>query len=542
MSASSTPRRDGAALSGDFWRRSFARLYLSGWRSSLLVIVLCLTISVLLFGFWMPYWKVADMDMILASQALLLNDGQPQQYFDHTGYLNDLLLATWYWLLHGLGILRAHAISTLPSPADAGAYEHAWQQLIVAGRALSLLLGVAFVWSFAALIRRLLGDWRTAVLAALALAYSGGFLWHIRIIRTELLSAGLFTSSLLMALVAAREPGARRFLLIVGSSLCAVLAIVSKVQALFPALAIPVLALAFGKPDDESLKLGGKGRWVLAAFVLVLAAILAYPAASLLRLGMSGMAAYPGYRSTGLSGTYQWLIAPWVVGWVLAYAIIWRSSVADTLAAMAGVALGASIGILSLLIYYDLRNVVAVANPIEHMLVFASGLSSAPSPQPQLVGMALFGALARGIGQMLAAHTFILAPSGRPTLLVEWFALAGIVVLWRRGERSAAMQAALLILAAWGIDAVFSLRELKLYYFVYTDPLLILAAAIVVAHWPELARSPRLQHLALAVLAITIVWGHLEPVRQAVTRGEPEQACSWLPLIKQIGPFPFCRS
>ena len=38
--------------------------------------MLGLAISVLLFGFWMAYWKVADMDMIVAYQALLFNDGK----------------------------------------------------------------------------------------------------------------------------------------------------------------------------------------------------------------------------------------------------------------------------------------------------------------------------------------------------------------------------------------------------------------------------------------------------------------------------------
>jgi len=42
----------------------------------------------------------------------------------------------------------------------------------------------------------------------------------------------------------------------------------------------------------------------------------------------------------GLSGIYQWLIAGWVAGWMTAYAIVWRASVAETLAAMAGVVLG----------------------------------------------------------------------------------------------------------------------------------------------------------------------------------------------------------
>jgi hypothetical protein len=529
-------------LRGDFWRRSFAKIYFSGWWSALGAVGLGMTISLLLFGFWMPYWKVADQDMILVYQALLFNDGKAQEYFDHTGYLNDLAIAAWYQLLHWLGILNPHALSGLPSPHDAAAYDHAWQSLVAAGRVLSLILGAAFVWLFATLARRLVADRRIAIMAAIALAYSGGLAWHIRIMRTELLSAGLVTSALLLVLVAARAPGIRRQLLIALAALCATLAVVAKLQALLPALAIPLIVVALGPGQQEADRDRGpaaRRRWILAVGALLLAAIAAYPATGLLRLGIAGGVAAYRPLGAGLSGVYQWLIGLWVAGAVVAYAIVWRTPAAATITALASVTVGVCAGLSSLWIYYDVRNVVAVANPIEHMSAFASA-NPALSQEPQILSAALLATVATGVGRALAVHSFVFSPSGRPTLLLEWFAIAGAAVLWR-GERRAAMQIGLLILAAWGLDAIFSVRNLQLAYAVYTDPLLILAAAMVLARFPQLQSKPGVQNAALGLMTIYLVWGHLEPVRQAVIRGDPEHTCEWLILLKQVGPFSICR-
>lgn len=533
-------------LRSNFWRGSFAKVYFAGWWSALGAVGLGMTISFLLFGFRMPYWKVADQDMILAYQALLFNDGRAQEYFDHTGYLSDLAIAAWYQFLHWLGILHAYAISTLPSPNDAAAYDHAWQYLIASGRVLSLVLGAGFVWLFATLTRRVVGDSRIAIMAALALAYSGGVAWHIRIMRTELLSAAFETTALLLVLVAAREPGIRRQVIVVAiAALCATLAVVAKVQALLPVLVIPALALGFGQrteePGDCDLGLAGRGRWMLATGFALLAAVVAYPATELLRLGIAGgIGTYPPLWA-GLSGVYQWLIGLWVTGAVVAYAIVWRTPAAVTVAVLASVLLGACGGLFSLCIYYDVRNVAAVVNPVEHMhmVVFGSA-NPAPAQETQILS-AMFTTMATGLGRALAMHSFVLSPSGRPTLLLEWFAIAGTAVMWRSGARRAAMQVGLLVLAAWGIDAMFSVRNLQLAYAVYTDPLLIIAAAMVVARFPGLQKAPRIQNAALGLMTIYLVWGHLEPVRQAITRGYPEEACLWLPALKQVGPFSICR-
>jgi hypothetical protein len=208
---------------------------------------------------------------------------------------------------------------------------------------------------------------------------------------------------------------------------------------------------------------------------------------------------------------------------------------------LASVSLGVCGGLFSLWIYYDVRNVVAVVNPIEHMHAVVFGWANPALAPETLILSAMFKTLVMSLGRALATHSFVFNPSGRPTLLLEWCAIAGTAVMWRSGERRAAMQVGLLILAAWGIDAMFSLRNLQLAYTVYTDPLLIIAAAMVVARFPGLQKAPRVQNAALGLMTIYLVWGHLEPVRQAITRGDPEGTCLWLPSLRQVGPFSICR-
>jgi hypothetical protein len=538
-----TPARDP-----DHWRRRLGCAFFYGWKTSIAGILAGMALSFLLFGFWMPYWRIADMDLTLGYQGLLFSDGRAQEYFNHTGYLNYLAIGAWYDLLHWLGLLPVHALSELPPSSDAAAFNLAWQHLIEAGRVLSLIFGGAFVWVYATLVRRLIGDWRIAVMAAIALAYSGGFALQIRIMRTELLSAGLVTLALLFVLVAAREYGLRRSFMIGIAGLCATLAVVAKVQAMLPALAIPVIAVAFGSKtveptDHRSQRWAGKS-WALLAIVAA-AIAMAYPAGALMWRGMQAMPEIGIYHPLGggLSGVYQWLVGLWVLGAMLLYARLWRTGAADTLAAMAAIAVGVELGLLSLLLRYDIRDVAAVANPIEHMFAFGIGGAPALAGEQHVLSLSLLAALAKGVGKALAMHTFVLSTSARPTLLLEWFAIGGAIVLWRRHERKLPMQVGLLLLAVWGLDAIFTLHGLQTGYFVYTDPLLVIAAALVLARLPELQSQRRAQNIGIALLVVYVVWAHLEPVKAALLIHDPPQKdCLWLPLQLSRVHFPFCGS
>ena len=66
-----------------------------------------------------------------------------------------------------------------------------------------------------------------------------------------------------------------------------------------------------------------------------------------------------------------------------------------------------------------------------------------------------------GVASVLARYSFVLHSSPRPTVFLTWLIVPGIVVAWRRGERQAAIQALVLLLAAIGIDALGVRRGLN---------------------------------------------------------------------------------
>src|SRR5260221_8655892 len=86
---------------------AFDRLTLLGWRWGLAAIFAGPAISFFLYGYALIYWRNADMDFMVIYNALVLNDGKPQLFFDHTAYLTILSLKICYQLLHGLGLLDA---------------------------------------------------------------------------------------------------------------------------------------------------------------------------------------------------------------------------------------------------------------------------------------------------------------------------------------------------------------------------------------------------------------------------------------------------
>ena len=73
----------------------------------------------------------------------------------------------------------------------------------------------------------------------------------------------------------------------------------------------------------------------------------------------------------GRYGVYQLALMALTGACMIAYAAIWRVSVAETLASMFAIIAAISIVLLLLDLHYDARNVIAVANPLEMMLTFA---------------------------------------------------------------------------------------------------------------------------------------------------------------------------
>src|SRR6202158_928091 len=136
----------------DLARDAFDRLAFLGWAKGLAAIVAGLAASFFLYGYALVYWRNADMDLMVIYNALALNDGKPQLFFDHTAYLTILSLKLWFQLLHALGLLDAWSLSSIPSATDPAAFEAALTSAVRAGRVLAWLIAAGCVLIFAALV------------------------------------------------------------------------------------------------------------------------------------------------------------------------------------------------------------------------------------------------------------------------------------------------------------------------------------------------------------------------------------------------------
>src|SRR5581483_11787531 len=149
LSAPAKARAPRRAITDD----AFDRLIRLPWRKGLVAIIAGLAASFLLFGYATVYWRNADMDFMVIYNALVMNDGKPQHFFDHTAYLTILTVKSWFSLLHGMGLLDAWTLPAIPKPSDTAAFDAAMTEAVRAGRVLAFLIAAGCVLIFAGLIR-----------------------------------------------------------------------------------------------------------------------------------------------------------------------------------------------------------------------------------------------------------------------------------------------------------------------------------------------------------------------------------------------------
>ncbi len=529
----------------DATKDAFDRLTFLGWRWGLAAIMAGLAASFFLFGYALVYWRNADMDFMVIYNALAMNDGKPQLFFDHTAYITILSLKIWFRLLHGLGLLDAWSLSAIPPATDIPAFDAAMTQAVRAGRLLAFLIAAACVLIFAQLVRRMLRDWRVALLAVLAFALSGGIAVHSRILRSELVAACPVIFALMLLIVVGRRGSvARPLWMAVAASLC-VLGLENKVQAILLIAALPLLILPFGTAASPSVAFwrNAPSRWLAAGLAAIAALAAAWVAWPLVATGFDRAlldAAQFHPLLLGRFGIYQVALSVLIGACMIAYAALRRVSAAETLASMAAIAAGALITLLLLDLDYDTRDVIAVFNPLEKMLTFADTATSDVANGSNLAGMAWL--LLDGVGSVLARYTFFLHSSPRPTVFLTWLIIPGIVYAWRRGERLPAIQALALLLAAIGIDALGVRRGLKSEYFIFTDPLIVLSGAILLDSLGDLRLRRWTYTVAMVLFVLHIAVGQAEPVKHAFMRRGPESICEWTSYYMPLLPLPWCKS
>ena len=522
---------------------ALAPLTFLGWRLGLVAIVVGLAASFFLYGYALVYWRNADMDLMVIYNALVLNDGKPQHFFDHTGYITILSVKVWFEMLHGLGLLNSYSLSTMPPASDPQGFDAAMTSAVRAGRLIAWLLSTGCVLVFASLVRAIVRDWRLALIATFAFAFSGGLAVHARILRTELVAACPVIFALMILIVIGRRASpARPLWMALAGALC-VLGLDNKVQAILLIGALPLLILPFGGAESASIGAWRNGRSALSfAIVAFLAAAGSiWAAAPLIATGLDrALLDAAGFHPLlfGHFGIYQIALLLLIGACMLAYSVMWRISVAETLASIAAVAAGASVALLALNFDYNSGNVIAVLNPLEKMLTFADA-GAVTAAHHQSIGE-IIRLLLEGTLSVIARYSFVLHPSPRPTVFLVWLIVPGIAYAWHRGERRVAIQALLLLMAAIGIDALGIRRGLKSEYFIFTDPLIILAGALLLDRLADLRFRKQAFPIAVVLFALQIVVGQAEPIKYAFMRRGPESICEWNHYYMPLMPLPWC--
>jgi hypothetical protein len=527
----------------DAAKDAFDRLTFLGWRWGLMAIVAGLAASFFLFGYALVYWRNADMDFMVIYNAFVLNDGKPQLFFDHTGYITILSVKAWFQLLHRLGLLDAYSLSAIPPASDAGAFDAAMTSAVRAGRVLAWLIATGCVLIFAALVRLIVHDWRVALIATLAFAFSGGIAVHSRILRSELVAACPVIFALLILIAIGRRAGIARPLgIAVAAALC-MLGLENKVQVILLIGALPLLVLPFGSTGSDSVAFwrDAKSGWPAAIIAAIAALAAAWAAWPLVTVGFDRPlldAAQFHPLLLGRFGIYQAALLILIGASMVAYAVIWRVSASETLASISAIAAGASLALLVLNLEYNTSNVIAVFNPLEKMLTFADTSTADAANGSGLSG--ILWLLLDGVASVLARYTFVLHSSPRPTVFLTWLIVPGIVYAWSRGEKQTAIQALVLLLAAIGIDALGVRRGLKSEYFIFTDPLIILAGAVLLDSLCDLRFRKWTYPVAMVLFGLHIAIGQAEPIKYAFMRRGPESICEWNRHYMPLLPLPWC--
>jgi hypothetical protein len=524
---------------------AFDRLTFLGWRWGLAAIIAGLAGSFFLFGYALIYWRNADMDFMVIYSALALNDGKPQQFFDHTAYLTILSVKLWFQWLHALGLLDAWSLSAIPPASNVPAFDAAMTSAVRAGRLLAFLIASGCVLAFAILARRIVRDWRVAMLATVAFAFSGGVAVHSRILRSELVAACPVIFALMILIVAGRRASIARPLALAAAAALCVLGLENKVQAILLIGALPLVVLPFGSEGSASVAFWRHSRssW-LAAVVAAVAALAAASAAwPLIGTGFDRAlldAAHFHPLLLGRFGIYQAALMVLIGGCMIAYATTWRISASETLASMFAMAAAALLALLALRLAYNASNVIAVFNPLEKMLTFADANTLDAANGSNLAGIVLL--LLDGLASVFARYTFVLHSSPRPTVFLTWLIVPGIIYAWRRGDRLLAIQALVLLLAAVGIDTLGVRRGLKSEYFIFTDPLIVLSGAVLLDGLNELRFRQWTYPVAMVLIGLHIAVGQAEPIKYVFMRRGPQPICEWNGYYMPLLPLPWCGS
>jgi energy-converting hydrogenase Eha subunit A len=337
-----------------------------------------------------------------------------------------------------------------------------------------------------------------------------------------------------------RGPQAWRPLWLGVASLLMVLALLNKIQVVFLICTLPVLLLPFS--PDEAPARGfwetSRAAWIAPVIAAIVAVVAFLASKDILVYGLTTSGSETlSLPALGVGNKAYWTaIAAWLAAGMIAYGMVWRVNLTEGVTAALCIAAGGMIALLALRLNYNPNNVLIVFHPLEQMVSFAAG--EMRTGDSGLVGSMRL--LLEGIPGLIARRTFILQSSPRPTIFLEWFVVAAAIFAWRRGERRVVLQVSTLMLSVWGVDLLGTTRGLKQEYFLLTDPLVIIAAALLVAQVPALLQHRWMYPVGAALIVAHVAISQAEPVKHMFSSNGPEVLCGLYHHARQAERLPIC--
>jgi hypothetical protein len=100
---------------------------------------------------------------------------------------------------------------------------------------------------------------------------------------------------------------------------------------------------------------------------------------------------------------------------------------------------------------------------------------------------------------------------------------------------------ALILLVVWGMDTLGTLRGLKMEYFIYTDPLVVIAAALLLSTLVDLQSHRWVFPVGIVFLALHIGMSQIESVKFTLAKRLPLAFCQpHFHYTKRLEGYSFC--
>jgi hypothetical protein len=319
----------------------------------------------------------------------------------------------------------------------------------------------------------------------------------------------------------------------------------NKIQIVFLICALPALLLPFGPTEPAKDRFWKSPRQALpiAAAMAALALTALFLAKDILIYGLStdSMENFSLPALALSAETYWAIIALWIGAGMIAYCIIWRVSAIEGFSAAFATVAGCMSGLLVLSIQYHPNNAAVVFHPFEQLFRFAASSVPELKESGALFNADRLGFVAEAIWGVIARRTFILESSPRPTIFLEWFVIFATVYAWRKGERHLVLQVAALMLTVWAMDVVGMARGLKQEYFLFTDPLVIIAAALLVSRVASFQNHRWRYAVGTSLMAAHLVVSQAEPIKHLFKTDGPEVLCNLYHGAKRVEHLPVCE-